>query len=190
MPGKNSAAKIVFGFKKTAFWVMAITVFSAAVLGIWLTANRKFSSPIKGSSYRVEEILYEAGMYSFSYTLGTAPQYSISSDYVLYVKEHSDTDWTRLDKLVPYQINKEEIHALFTPFFSVMGKETDVRKRIDQIEKLYRADMEGEFQRFYLVMQLKNGEVLLALGYDHDLHNPHVRWLFKLKKAGSFDPTD
>jgi len=51
---------------------------------------------------------------------------------------------------------------------------------------IYRADTYDEKNTFYLVMQLKNGDVLLALGYDRE-ENPHIRWLFKLEKISDIN---
>ena len=51
---------------------------------------------------------------------------------------------------------------------------------------IYRADTDDDNKTFYLVMQLKNGNVLLALGYDNE-ENRHIRWLFRLEKISDIN---
>jgi beta-lactamase regulating signal transducer with metallopeptidase domain len=176
--------KNVLNFKKPTFWVIAIAVLIVVVLCVGLMANPKSLTTFNGSSYRVKEILYQAPMYSFGYTLDTAPQYSISSDYVLYSKQTTDQDWTMHKGLDRYEISKQELYALFNPL------NNKAHEAIDQTKLVYRADTNDDNQTFYLVIQLKNGDVLLATGYDN---NRRIRWLFKLEKisdSNGFGLTD
>ena len=178
--------KNVLNYKKPGFWVIAITVFIVVALCLGLMANPKSSTTFNGSSYRVEEIIYQAPMYSFGYTLDTAPQYSISSDYMLYSKQITDKDWNMHDGLYPYKISKQELYSLFNPL------NNKAHEAIDQTKLIYRADTKDDNQTFYLVIQLKNGDILLALGYDNK-DNPHIRWLFRLEKisdSNGFSLTD
>lgn len=176
--------KNVLNFKKPTFWVIVIAVLLVATLCVGLMANPKSSTTFNGSSYRVEEILYQAPMYSFGYTLDTAPQYSISSDYMLYSKQTTDEDWVMHKGLYPYKISRQELYALFNPL------NNKAHEAIDQTKLVYRADTNDDNQIFYLVIQLKNGDVLLATGYDN---NRRIRWLFKLEKisdSNGFGLTD
>jgi len=167
--------KNVLNFKKPGFWVIVITMILVTALCVGLMTNPKSSTTFNGSSYRVEEILYQAPMYSFGYTLDTAPQYSISSDYQLYSKQIIGEDWNMHDGLYRYEISKQELYTLFNPLSNV------VHEAIDQTELIYRADTYDDNQTFYLVMQLKNRDVLLASGYDSK-ENRLIRWLFRLEK--------
>lgn len=169
--------KNVLNYRKPAFWVIVITVLLVAALCVGLMANPKSSTTFNGSSYRVEEILYQAPMYSFGYTLDTAPQYSISSDYMLYSKQTTDEDWVMQDGLYPYKISRQELYALFNP----LGNKA--HEAIDQAKLIYRADTNDANQTFYLVIQLKNGDILLAIGND-STDNRRIRWLFRLEEIG------
>ncbi|HOJ09358.1 MAG TPA: M56 family metallopeptidase [Clostridiales bacterium] len=169
--------KNVLNYRKPGFWVIAITVLIVVALCLGLMANPKSSTTFNGSSYRVGEILYQAPMYSFGYTLDTAPQFSISSDYVLYSKQTTDQDWIMHKRLNPYKISKQELYALFNPL------NNKAHEAIGQTKLVYRADMNDSNQTFYLVIQLKNGDVLLALGYD-STDNRLIRWLFRLEEIG------
>ena len=68
--------------------------------------------------------------------------------------------------------------ALFNSLYN------NAHEAIDQTKLIYRADTDDDNKTFYLVMQLKNGDVLLALGYDNE-ENRHIRWLFRLEKIGN-----
>lgn len=176
----KSRIKNVLNYKKPGFWFIVITILLVIALSVGLMANPKSSTTFNGSSYRVEEILYQAPMYSFGYTLDTAPQYSISSDYVLYSKQSSNEDWIMHDGLDPYKISRQELYTLFNPLSN------KAHEAIDQAKLIYRADTNDANQTFYLVIQLKNGDVLLTLGYDNK-DNPHIRWLFKLEKISDIN---
>ena len=58
-------------------------------------------------------------------------------------------------------------------------------KAIDQAKLIYRADKNDDIKTFYLVIQLRNGEVLLAVGYDNQDFR-HIRWMFRLDKINDF----
>jgi len=176
--------KNVLNYKRPKFWIVLCSIIIVAAIGIGLAANPKSAALFNGFSYRVEEILYEAPMYSFSYTLDNAPRYCISSDYVLFSKQSSDEDWVMHGKLDPYKISRQELLSLFH-----LPPES-VRQAINNTKLIYRADSDTdtdeEIRTFYLVMQLKNGNVLLALGYDIG-ENSYIRWLFRLDKLSDIN---
>lgn len=167
--------KNVLNYRKPTFWVIAITMFLVIALSVGLMANPKTQTTFNGSSYRVKDILYQAPSYSFDYTLDTAPLYCISSDYVFYSKQSSDEDWIMHDGLDPYKISKQELYTLFNPL------NNRVHEAINQTKLVYRADAKDDNHTFYLVIQLKNDDILLALGYDNE-DNGHIRGLFRLEK--------
>jgi hypothetical protein len=173
--------KNVLNYRKPRFWVIFFSIIIVAAVAIGLAANPKSSASFNGSSYRVKEILYDAPMYSFSYTLDTVPQYSISSDYKLYSKEITDKDWIMHGGLYPCEISRQELSALFH------SPSDNVREAINKTKLIYRADKkDDDIKTFYLVMQLKDGDVLFALGYDND-ETRHIRWLFRLEKISDFN---
>ena len=173
--------KNVLNYRKPGFWIIFFSIIIVAAVAIGLAANPKSSASFNGSSYRVKEILYDAPMYSFSYTLDTVPQYSISSDYKLYSKEITDKDWIMHGGLYPCEISRQELSALFH------SPSDNVREAINKTKLIYRADKkDDDIKTFYLVMQLKDGDVLFALGYDND-ETRHIRWLFRLEKISDFN---
>lgn len=174
--------KNVLNYKKPGLWIMFLSIITAAAIVIGLAVNPKSYQKLNGSSYRVKEILYDAPIYSFTYTMDTVPKYSISSDYQLYSKESTDEDWFKLGKLERYEISKQELKALFSP-----SSNENYMKSINKTKLVYRTDIPDN-ETFYLVIQLKDGNVLLAIGYDFK-DNRHVRWLFSLERQSDFDDT-
>jgi beta-lactamase regulating signal transducer with metallopeptidase domain len=171
--------KNVLSYKKPKFWVVLFSIIIMAAIVIGLAANPKSTESFNGFTYRVKEIPYQAGMYSFAYTLDSAPQYSISSDYRLYSKQVIDEDWNMHGVLYPYEISRQELYTLFVPPYN------DIHRIIDQAKLIYRADTDDDLKTFYLVIQLKYEDVLLAVGYDNeDLR--HIRWLFRLERVNDF----
>lgn len=178
--------KQVLNYKKRRFWIVLFSIIIVAAIGIGLAANSRPAASFNGSSYRVKEILYQAPMYSSIYTLDTAPQYGISSDNKLYSKKISDEDWTMHGGLYRYEISRQELYALFKlPYDNVLEA---INKIIDKIKLVYRTDTGDNNKTFYLVMQLTDGNVLLALGYDYDEGGyRHIRCLFRLEKIGDIN---
>lgn len=167
--------KNVLNYKKPAFWVVVITLVGVITLSIGLMANPKTPDRFVDTSYRVEQILYNAPLYSFIYTTDTAPQYTISDNYKLFRKELSDEDWGLLGDLNQYPFTKQELYALFVTL------NNNTHENLDKVKTVYRTDVNDDNQTFILVMQQQNGDVLLAHGYENS-NSPHIRWLFKLKK--------
>ena len=172
----------VLNYKKPKFWVIILAIVFVLIIGLGLAANPKSVASFNGSSYRVQKILYEAPIYSFSYTLDTAPEFCISADFVLYSKQPSAEDWVMHGGLNPYKISSRELYDLFIP---PVG---NIQEIINQTELVYRVAIDDDPKTFYMVLQLKNGDVLLAVGYDYDKRDfRHIRWLFKLERIGEED---
>jgi len=169
--------KNVLNYKKPRFWVILLSLIIVIAIGVGLATNPKSAASFNGSSYHVQEILYQAPIYSFIYTLENTPQYCISSDYVLFSKQPSADNWVMHGGLNPYKISRQELYALFIP---PVG---NIQEIINNTKLIYRADAGDDKKTFYLVMQLENGDVFLATGYDKESPR-HIRWLFKLEKQG------
>jgi len=176
--------KNVLNYKRPKFWIVLFSIIIVATVGFGLAANPRSSTSFKGFSYRVKEILYQAGIYSFAYTLDNAPQYSISSDNILYGRQANDEGWSLQGVLYPCEISREEMNSLFIPPY--YEPYDNFHRVIDQVKLIYRADKDDDARTFYLVMQLENGDVLLAVGYDRGDFS-HIRWLFSLEKTSGFN---
>lgn len=183
--------KNVMHYKKPTFWVVIAAFICVISLVVVLASNpRQSYLDILGANYQVEEILYDAPQYSFTYTEETAPLYSITADYSLYEKaitadyslsKKADTEWISKGGMIPVEYSRQELYALFTHL-------TDkAKKQLDKVDTIYRVDTGDKNQSFYLVMQTDSGDVLIAMGYDTtDLSL--VRWLYRVKQVSdSYD---
>lgn len=162
-------------YNKTAFWVCVAAVVCLIVLAIVLVRNsQRDGQELLDSNYQVAEILYDAPYYSFVQTKETAPIYSISDDYSLYERETAqDSAWSRKGDLYAVDYSKEKLDSFFDPLYN------EADKWLNSISTIYRADTDDDNQRFYLVMQTRSDEVLIAVGYDM-AENKHIRWLYRM----------
>ena len=145
--------KNVFNYKKPKFWIVLFSVIIVAAVGIGLATNHGSTASINGQSYRVKEIIYEAGMYSFTYAMDTAPQFSISSDYSLYSKQVTEEDWDQEGVLYPYEISRQELDTLFVP--PSVSSNNFHKARSGKVD--LSADKNDDIKTFYLVIQLRAG---------------------------------
>lgn len=179
----KSRIKNVMNYKKPAFWVLVICFVTVIALSVILMLNPKQNSNnLLGATYQVEDILFDAPQYSFTYTKETAPFYTITADYAVFEKENTaDAEWMHKGGLYPVEYSRQELYALFHPLLY------NPPKQLDEVSKVYRADTGDENQKFYLVMQTSLDEILIAVGYDA-AENSHVRWLFRMKQiSGTYD---
>jgi hypothetical protein len=165
---------MLLNYKSPGLRAIILLIIIAAV-GIGLAAYFRIPVTFADSSYQIKEILYQAPIYSFAYTLDITPRFKITSDYILYSKHASDKDWIMHGDLKRFSISKHKLYSLFEQSFD------EIHEVVSRAKVIYRADTNDDNETFYLVMQYRNGEILLAAGYEHE-ENPHIRWLFRLEK--------
>ncbi|WP_058486473.1 M56 family metallopeptidase [Defluviitalea phaphyphila] len=166
--------KNVLNYKKQSSLIMSFSIISLVIITAGLLANPKSLVSFNGSFYQVKEILYQVPMDS-SNDLNIESKYNISSDYVFYSKQLTDEDWIMHGKLYSYKINRQKLYTLFD------SPSNNIYEIINQSKFIYRTDINEDNRTFYLVIQLKNGDVLLALVYDNE-ENSYIRWLVRLEK--------
>lgn len=174
--------KNVIDYKKPMFWIAVVVVVCLIVMTIVLVRNSQHKTrELSGANYQVAEILYDAPYYSFVQTKDTAPLYSISADYALFEKETAQNSaWVRRGDLYAVNYSREKIYGFFDPLYN------EADKWLNSISTIYRADTGDDDQRFYLVMQTRSGEVLIAVGYDMTEHR-HIRWLYRVMQDSEID---
>lgn len=172
--------KNIIAYKKPAFWILSAAVVCLIVLTIVLVQNSQHNKRnLSDANYQVAEILYDAPYYSFVQTKETAPIYSISIDYSLYEREAAqDSAWSRKGDLYAVDYSREKIYSFFDPLYN------EADKWLNSINTIYRADTGDDNHSFYLVMQTRSGEVLIAVGYDM-AENRHIRWLYRMAQQSA-----
>ncbi len=186
----QSRIKNVMKYKKPTFGVLLLCLVTVITLSIVFMLNPKQNSNnLLGATYQVENILFDAPQYSFTYNKETAPSYTITADYAIYEKENtSEAEWVYKGSLYSVEYSRQELYALFYPQLYDQ-KLFDPPKQLDEVSKIYRADTGNENQQFYLVMQTDSDEILIAIGYD-GAGSSLVRWLFKMEQiSGTYDIT-
>lgn len=180
--------KNVLHYKKPAVWVMISSILLVLLLSVLLFTNPGRKGTLTGSRYRVKELLYADLRYSFSYTsVDTAPQYLITSDWKLMEKPGPfDGIWRGIEGLRKVSYSMEELNTLFaTPLDAQKDKQQEI---LNKVTDIYRADSYSENSDFYLVMETRKGNPLLAVCLGEE--NAHIRWLFELERvSGSYDLT-
>lgn len=143
--------------------------------------------------YEVAEILYEDDIYSFGYTLDTAPHYSITnfqSDTV-YLKEGSSNPLTNSATLLISVLNETELteenfDKLFRQTNLANGKNpAELRKNCLQAWECKVNDRE----HCYWLIATKDGNLYIAVGYQQNNdHEASIRWLFRLTQQIDTEP--
>ena len=181
--------KNVLNYKKPAFWIIIAGLVSCAVAAVCFLTNPKddalYAPEPFGHSYSVETVVYEDVIYSFTYTPDSAPQYCLTTDYILMGKGAGDADWISLGSLQEKNLSP----LIFDDYFRQADGVSGWRETPYGPEKL-RLDNQSAWcliagDTLYYVLQQNNGDVYLAYGYhDADVKYPDsqgsIRWLFKL----------
>ena len=176
----------VLAWEKPRTWIVVAATLACLALIICLSTDVKSQPDFFGARYSVKEILYDAPQYSFTYTVDTAPEFTITSDHVLLWREPSaqQDQWNTVNGLYKVDYSRQELYALFDPL------NCTAHEKLDQVKVIYRAEpFNVSASVFYLVMQTKNGNILLAQGYGKETdENQHVRWLFQLEQqSGAYE---
>lgn len=180
-------------WKRPHTWIIVAAIVACLILAVSLSTDPSRQTDFFGARYTVKEILYDAPQYSFSYTVDTAPEFTITSDHVLLMRGHvpmesnqtdTDSQWKNINGLYKVDYSRQELYALFDPLYC------NAHEKLDQVKVIYRAEpFNVSASVFYLVMQTKKGDVLLAQGYGKEGDDTmHVRWLFQLEQvSGNYD---
>ena len=187
--GVKERVKSVMHYRKPAFWIIIVSVFSCIAVAVCFLTNPK--SPLSGAlpnihshAYVVEEVTYEAIMYSFTVVAGeNSPIYAITEDMTLVSQREVSEEgvWAELGKLEDITLSKEN----FDDLFEMPGNWADsVNAKSIRIntEKAWQLIYDQEV--LYYVLKQENGDLYLAYGYtgfsDSYAYYPHIRWLYKL----------
>lgn len=180
--------KTVLNYRKPSFWLAAAGVIACTAAAVCLLTNPSSAAKdIFSARYRVALVLYDSPQYSFTYTIDNAPEYVFTADFDLMERSQGESPlgkdtWTVLGNFGVVNYSQSQLYSLFaqTDGSAVFPLSEAARKRLDRVEKTWRADTLDANDRFYLAMETSDGEVLLAVGYGR-AENTHIRWLWKME---------
>lgn len=190
--------RTVLNYRKPSFWVAAAGILACGAAAVcFLTSPVSGGKDIFGAGYHVREILYDAPWYNFTYTLDNAPEYALTEDYCLMERDKEgplgNDSWSLLGGLGAVEYSREELLAFFgyrknaagiteplkTPETSFLSDKA--RQKLGRAENIWRVNVGDENNRFFLVIQTSEGEVLLGMGYDR-ADTSHIRWLWEMER--------
>ena len=187
----------VLNYRKPAFWVIILAVIACIVAAVcFLTNPKKASLDVLTTlqhRYMVSEIEYAAPQYNFAYTPHTAPQYCVTADSTLMVKNdildtRDSAEWLELGSMKETELTKDNFDRYFD-FNGEGGWEKLTAEQIRQNnKKAWRiSGTKDSNATFYYLLFQKSGDVYLTYGYedvqgeaDPASANASIRWLFML----------
>ncbi len=191
--GVKSRIKEVLYYKKPAFWVLVVSIVTCVVFAVCFLTNPKeelLHAPEPFChTYRVEEVIYDDFRYNFSYTEESAPRYSFTADYIMYVSGDI-LDNVEGNEWVQQRGDFEEINLRsnnFDEYFKYAEENMLSEKGIINIRKntksAWRINVENNSNGlFYYFILTDNGDVYLTYGYDTDKERL-IRQMFKLTRT-------
>ncbi len=178
--------KNILNFKTPKFYLIIVVILVLFIISIGLLANpiKKISSPnFVGNNYRVQDILFNAPIYSFTYTVASAPVFSVTSDYQLYTKEGQSNDWDFIGGLYKVEHMKDELLS-WIHFTELL--DTKVLTLLDRTKNIYRVDTNNENDVFYLVLETEDDQILIFYGYASE-EGTSIRWIFETVRLESLE---
>ena len=201
--GVKDRVKAVLYYKRPAFWLVILGLLACVIAAICFLTDPKDNSlnapePF-GHSYRVEEVVYDDGRFSFGYTADNAPRYQFTSDYGMlvysdYLEGSEDEKWVqqfaefeevKLSPLIFDDYYKAEIDVSI----GMIGPDTI---RVNT-KKAWRIDIKDDENKvFYYLILTDQGDVYLTYGYDvgdsyaAGEEGSLIRWVFKLARTDIF----
>ena len=197
--GVKDRVKAVLHYKRPAFWLVLLGVLGCIIVAVCFLTNPKDTlhapEPF-GHSYRVEEIVYDDGRFSFGYTTDTAPRYRFTSDYGMLVSSgflnfSEDDEW--IQQSGAFRGMKLSA-SNFDDYFGIWKDGTNDVLGVPEIRKntksAWRMDVEEDANGvFYYLILTKTGEVYLSYGYEVDGNasatdtGDMIRWIYKLTRT-------
>lgn len=177
--------KNVLNFRKPKLWISMVAVVICIVAAMGCAANpadKNSKSPF-GHEYKVTDIVYDAPQYSFTYTDDTAPHFILTDDKMLGINTNNPHESSNNWDYVPVEaenivLDKDNFDSLFIDADGVNGWLADSSSELREDNETAWKYLFDEM--LYYVLQQKNGDVYLGLGYDNE-YGSSIRWLFKLE---------
>jgi len=182
----------MMNYKKPVFLIIIAAVVTFIVFVVCIFANLKDSESKRidpfGKYYKVGDIIFESGIYSFSYTPETAPKYCVTNEKELLVLEDkSSTNWLNAGTFEEVKLTKDNFDQYFR---GIRGSASSLRSNNQKAWCLITTDLPDKI--FYYLLLQKNGNIYLTYGYydavkkdDPGSDHTNIRWVFSLVEDDS-----
>ena len=191
----------ILNSRKKTFWIVVIAVAACCAVAVCFLTIPKTSGrgadPF-GRYYRVSDILYDCGPYSFSYTKENAPRYCltdqkellVSGDY-LAMKDKNDNNWLNAGTFDEIALTSDNFDRYF---LLADGSALHMRRGNESAWRLITSDLPSSV--FYYLLMQDNGDVYLTCGYwdapekaRPDPDETLICWVFALAEQAHAEMT-
>ena len=174
--GVKERVKEVLNYKKPAFWVIAAALVICAAVAVCFLTNPKSDSTPFGKYYVVNEILHEADVFSFSFTVETAPRYYLTEDRELRVTENR-RDWANAGVFEETALTAETFDRYFQESFTDRARQLRERTK-----SAWVLDVSGNSNAVFYYLLRQDDALLLTYGYRMEDGGAFIRWVFRLSE--------
>lgn len=178
-PEPEGRIRRILSWKRPKAIFCALALIFVAGLSVGLLVDRAQADDIFSKRYQVKEQLYDAPMFSFSYTDDTLPNYAVSSSRMLYERQVGASFHERGGLQKTVSLTGATLLSLFETDF-LTDEVTQLLLRVKD-GWLCKAETARETGEFYLLMPAGR-ELLLAVGYGYETDHTFVRFLFALEE--------
>ena len=155
--GIKARIRSVLHYKRPAFWLVLAAAVLSVIAAVCLLTDPYESTRLMGAEYKVAEVLYATPSYSTN--PADYPEFCLTADYRLYTKE--DDSWELADAHWAASLTPERfLEGMFSYKDGWTGK-----RGLPAIEDAWGFFLK-ETGHFYQFMQAKNGQTLLAYGWE------------------------
>jgi len=203
----KARVKNVMKYKKPALWLIAVAIIVCLAVCLCFLTNpmepKDTNIILPEEVYRVSEVVYSAPQYSFVMDLQNAPSYRITSDLRLFEstgtaissQQPNSLEWSLCGVLSEISLTKKTFDALFDTNDYVVWQSSKAELIRSNNKTAWRVFCDtNNVERFYYVLEQQNGDMYLCFGYpdpegetDPASDDSHIRWLFHLSPADSYE---
>jgi len=185
--GKNTTKtriKNILNYKHSSKKIVISCIILIVLLSLILLSNPiNNDGDFLNSKFNVTDIIYSGPQYSYIIPLEQTPEYCITDDLMLFIKEKNISYWTLSGELIKQNINSSNIIDMI--FYENILSNNDLKK-IRDTKNIYKLETNDFNNTFFLLLESKDGTILLAQGYDFN-NVPNLRYLFDMKKTKKFE---